>query len=252
VIARLLTAILGLGLLAGPASVVWAHPGGGLLPPHARFSADGDVVRIEWTAPQDDAAHVGEAVGIFPEGTMEAFLTGPDELIPTDEEVRELAASSELQAYLLEHVTVRQEGVSCDGRVEPAEDFLVDGAEFTFRCPEPVAQVDVRITILQDQDPRYDTFGVDGTVWTVLFSSAQPEHTWNAEAAAAARSGGIPTALWVGLAVVGALAVAWLLFWQRVRRVRRGPRTYGAGGVSRRARASSKGRRRPRAGVGER
>lgn len=248
----LVVSLLGLALLAPIVAPALAHPGGGLLPPHARFSADGDVVRIEWTAPQDDAAHVGEAVGIFPEGTMEAFLSGPEELLPTDEQIRELSRSPELETYLLDHVEVRQDGVACDGQVDPAEDFLADGAEFAFQCREPIEQVDVRITILLDQDPRYDTFGVDGTVWTVLFTSAQPEHTWDAEAAAQARAGSLPTVLLVGLGVVVLLAVAWWLYWQRVRRVRRAPRTYGAGGVSRRARSSTKSRRRSRITVGDR
>ncbi len=247
--ARFAAALLSVGLLAGIAAPALAHPGGGLLPPHARLSAEDEVVWIEWTAPQDDAAHVGEAVGVFPEGTMEAFLVGPEELLPTDEQVRELSEAPELEAYLLEHVTVRQRGTPCDGQVEPAEDFLMDGARFEFRCDEPVEQVDVRVTILHDEDPRYDTFGVDGTVWTVLFTSAQPEHTWDAQAAAQARAGGVPPALWIAVAVLLVVVMLGGIFWQRVRRVRRGPRTYGAGGVSRQARRSATVRRRPRATV---
>ncbi len=233
-----------LGVLTAPVVAV-AHPGGGLMPPHARFSADDEVVTIEWTAPPDDAAHIGEAVGILPAGTMEAFLIGPPEALPTDDEVRALAASAELERYLLDHVEVRQDGRRCDGAVTPSPAFLDAGAVFTFRCPERVAEVDVRITILQDQDPRYDTFGVDGTVWTVLFTAAQPEHRWDATAAAGDEPT-VPLALLAAAGVLALLLGAWLVLLPRLRRVRRGPRTYGVTGVRRRARRSRSARRRSR------
>ena len=212
------------------------------MPPHARLSADGDVVTIEWTAPPDDAAHVGEAVGHFPPGTMEAFLTGPDEALPSDDEVRELAASSELEAYLLEHIQVRQDGQRCPGEVDASPDFLEDGAELRFRCPEEVTEVDVRVTVLHDEDPRYDTFGVDGTVWTVLFTTTQPEHRWDA-AAADAGAGTIPLPLMVAAVLVAAALVAWWLFARRLRQVRRRRPTPGPAGGSGRASGARRRRR---------
>ncbi len=212
------------------------------MPPHARLSADGDVVTIEWTAPPDDAAHVGEAVGHFPPGTMEAFLTGPDEALPSDDEVRELAASSELEAYLLEHIQVRQDGQRCPGEVDASPDFLEDGAELRFRCPEEVTEVDVRVTVLHDEDPRYDTFGVDGTVWTVLFTAAQPEHRW--DATAAADDAGVPIALLIAAGVLVLALVGWLLFARRLRQLRRRRPTYGPAGVRRSARNTRRRQRR--------
>lgn len=220
-----------------------AHPGGGFAPPHARLSADGNVVTVQWYAPPDDAAHVGEAVGYFPPGTMEAFLVGPDDALPTDDEVRELAASPALEAYFLEHVQIRQDGVPCAGEVEVAEDFLTEGADLTFRCPETVEEVDVRVTVLHDQDPRYDTFGVDGTVWTVLFTAAQPEHTWDAAAADGGGTGTVPLPLVVASALLVVALIAWWLFSRRLRRLRRRPPTYGAAGVRRGARHTLRRRR---------
>jgi hypothetical protein len=220
-----------------------AHPGGGFAPPHARLSADGNVVTVQWYAPPDDAAHVGEAVGYFPPGTMEAFLVGPDDALPTDGEVRELAASPALEAYFLEHVQIRQDGVPCPGEVEVADDFLAEGAELTFRCPATVEEVDVRVTVLHDQDPRYDTFGVDGTVWTVLFTSSQPEHTWDAVAADGGGTGTIPFPLMIASALLVVALVAWWLFSRRLRQLRRRSPTYGVAGVRRGSRHTLRRRR---------
>lgn len=228
---------------AGELSPALAHPGGGLNPPHARLSADADVVTVEWTAPPDDAAHVGETVGVLPPGTMEAFLTGPEEDLPTDEQERELATSPQLEGYFLDHIQVRQDGELCPGEVTIAPDFFEDGAEVRFTCPEEIEEVDVRVTVLHDEDPRYDTFGVDGTVWTVLFTSAQPEHRWDAPAAGGAAT--IPVALYVAAAVLVLALVGWLLFSRRLRKVRRRPRASGAGGGGRRARVTRRRTRRP-------
>ncbi len=229
--------------LVGVNAPALAHPGGGLAPPHARFSADGDVVTIEWTAPADDAAHIGEAIGHFPPGTMEAYLTGPEDALPSDDEVAAFSRSDELETYLLEHIEVTQDGAACSPDVEVADDFLEDGAELHFTCPERITQVDARITVLHDQDPRYDTFGVDGTVWTVLFTSASPEHTWDATAAAADdRDLTVVFALLGG--VVALLLLGWFILARRVRPLRRRPRAYGAGGARRSARGVRRRRRR--------
>lgn len=229
--------------VVGELSPALAHPGGGLNPPHARLSADADVVMVEWTAPPDDAAHVGEALGLLPPGTMEALLTGSEEARPTDEQVRKLAMSPQLEAYFLEHIQVRQDGERCPGEVSVAPNFLEDGAEVRFTCPEEVDVVDVRVTVLQDEDPRYDTFGVDGTVWTVLFTSAQPEHRWDASAVGGGPA--IPLAMYVAGAVLVLTLVGWLLLSRRLRKVRRRPPSSGIGGVGRRARGTRRRARRP-------
>lgn len=235
--------VVALALLLGvfvPLSPAVGHPGGGLSPPHARLSAEGNVATVEWSAPPDDAAYIGEAVGIFPPGTMEALLTGPDEAMPTDDEVRELATSAELEAYFLEHIQIHQDGARCPGEVEVAADFLEDGAEVQFECPDRVAEVDVRVTVLHDQDPRYDTFGVDGTVWTVLFTTTQPEHRWDATAATPG-TGTIPLPLVIAAVLLVAVLVAWWLFARRLRQVRR--RRPGPAGGSMEGRRARRRRR---------
>ena len=195
-----------------------AHPSGEFGPPTARFSADGRTVIIDPAAPPDDAAAIGTTIGLLPEGSMEAFLLEDEDGQPTEDQIRELSVSPELRAYFLEHVEVRQDGQACAGEARPAEDLLADGAQLTFTCDDPVEVVDVRITVLHDVDPRYATFGLDGSRWTVLFTVAQPEHAWDASAAA---SGTGLTAL---LAIVGGVLLVLAVFgWVLVGRRRSSP-----------------------------
>lgn len=145
---------------------------------------------------------------------MEAFLLQDEDAQPTAEQIRELSASSELRAYLLDHVQVLQDGRACPGEARPAQDFLTDGAELTFTCEGPLEVVDVRVTVRHDQDPRYTTFGLDGAGWTVLFAVAQPEYPWDATTAASGPW------LVTRLAIVGGVllslgAVGWLFVGRR-------------------------------------
>lgn len=217
-------------LLVGVGAGALAHPSGEFGPPTARLSAEGRIVTIELSAPPDDAAAIGTAVGLLPEDAMEAFLLEDEEAQPTVEQVRELSASPALRAYLIDHVQVRQDGRDCAGTARPAADFLADGAELTFTCQDPVALVDVRITVLHDQDPRYATFGLDGARWTVLFTAAQPEHAWDAGSSASGPG------LFALLAIVGGLllalgACAWLLVGRRRSSSHTGPGPSVVGGI---------------------
>jgi hypothetical protein len=202
------------GLLIGAGGSVLAHPSGEFGPPTARLSASGRTVDVELSAPPDDAAAIGSAIGLLPEGAMEAFLLEDEAAQPTPEQIRELSQSSELRAYLLDRVLVLQDGKQCSGEARPAADFLADGAEMTFTCDEPVEVVEVRITVLHDQDPRYATFGLDGGRWTVLFTAAQPEHPWDATAAASGGGNIVLLAIGGGMLLTGAV-VGWILLRRR-------------------------------------
>jgi hypothetical protein len=192
-------------LSAGPAA---GHAAG--VPPHARLGAEAERVQIEWTAAADEAADVGVSVGIFGEEVVEALLGGPAEHLPTEEQIQALSGSSALRDYLLDNVRVTQDGQRCDGEVEPAPDFLSEGAAFTFICPEEVDQAHVAITILHDRDARYRTFGVDGSLQTTVHTVDAPEHLWDFTAAAEAPvdTAGPPIGvLAAGFIVLGALGL---------------------------------------------
>lgn len=155
-------------------------------PPHATLDADGDVVTIDWVAVDDDAAAVGVAIGLLPAETVDAYLgRGPWEDVPSEEEIRAFSRAPELRAYLASNIAVLQDGEPCRGIVDPAEDFVRDGARLTFTCPREVDEVDVRITMLHDADPRYRTFSVDGTYQTSVHTVDRPTHTWDFTGASA-------------------------------------------------------------------
>jgi hypothetical protein len=190
---------------------VWGHAAG--VPPHARLQAEGRVVHVELTSASDDAALIGSSLGLLPEGSMEWYLGESHDAPPTDEELRAFSASPELREYLLEHVEVRQDGERCAGQAEPAEDFVLDGAELRFACPEPVEEVDVRITILHDQDPAYRTHTVDGTIQSYTHTSTHPEHRWDFTLAQSEQRS-VPAGLWLGLATVVLAALGLLGRWR--------------------------------------
>ena len=148
-------------------------------PPRAWLSAEGRVVTLDWVAEDDDAAAVGHAIGLLPIDAMWAFIEDLPEEQPTPEQTRTLSAAPELRQYLLDHVQIHQDGHDCAGVAEPAADFIADGAQLRFTCPDPVQQARVRITLLHDQDPAYRTFAVDGTDQLTIHSAAQPEHPWD-------------------------------------------------------------------------
>jgi hypothetical protein len=226
--ASALLPLLVAGLLAASAGPAAGHASGEL--PHARLSADGEVVQVELTMAADDAALIGEVVGQLDEGAMDAYLGGPIERLPTEDEIRRFSASPELQTYLLDHVEVHQEGQRCPGTARPAADFLTDGAVLQFDCPDEVVEADVRITVLHDQDPAYRTYSVDGTVQYAVHSPTEPEHRWDFTVAREGGAAAIPAGLWAALAAV-VLAIGALLV--RVARRSTAPRSRRPAAVGR-------------------
>jgi hypothetical protein len=192
-------------LLLLPLAPAAAHSSGQL--PHANLRADGKVVTLTWTAAADDAADVGVAIGLLPETAVDGYNgKGPFEDIPTPRQVRELSQSPALRDYLLDNVRVSQGVMVCAGTAEPAEDFITEGAELVFTCPEPVDYAEIRITMLHDRNPAYATYSVDGTEQYKLHTAALPEHTWDFTAARGSRSRGPAIGVAGGLITVVALS----------------------------------------------
>jgi hypothetical protein len=165
------------GWLVLPAAAAWGHASGEL--PRARLSSEGRHVFVEWTAPPDDAADVGVAVGLFPEQAVVALLGASDEGLPSDDQIRALSRSAELRGYLLDNVRVTQHDRPCAAEVDPGDDFLADGARFVFTCAEPVEAAMVEVTLLHDRDESYATYSVDGTSQYAVHTARQPEHPWD-------------------------------------------------------------------------
>lgn len=178
----LLVLVLLSGLLLGGQLPAAGHAGSEL-PTAIWDPADGREVTGTWTAPPDDAAWIGESLGLLPDGSMEAYLGGSADAYPAEDELAALRSSTALADYLLTHVRIRQDGVDCDGEVEVADDFVADGASFRFTCPEEVTSAEIHITILHDQDETFRTFSGDGTLQDALHTAEQPGHVWDFTAA---------------------------------------------------------------------
>lgn len=198
-------------VIGGSSAPAFGHASGQL--PYAWWSAEGHQVIAEWTAPPDDAALIGTAVGMLGSGASETYLDGPADDFPTEEEIAALSGSPELAGYLLDNLGVRQDGVDCVGEVEPADDFVTDGARFVFTCPAPVTDAELWVTILHDQDPAYQTLSGDGTIQDARHTAAAPAHRWDFTMTVD-RSGGAPVVLY---AAVGVALVAGVLALRRVR-----------------------------------
>ncbi|WP_328916164.1 MULTISPECIES: hypothetical protein [unclassified Streptomyces] len=148
-LAAVLTACAAVVLaLAGPATPAAAHPFGP--PPTARISAEGAQVQLVWKASADDWVLLGEALGAFDNPTGDedfATLTGE----------QKLQRSRKLHSYLLDRIGVSQRGAPCRGALVVPQHLLDNGVDFTFACPRPVDDVDVRLTALTDLNAAYRT-----------------------------------------------------------------------------------------------
>jgi nickel/cobalt transporter (NicO) family protein len=183
---------LAVGILcSGPLPAAWGHAAGPV--PQARLSSEGNRVHLVWTAAPDDAAAIGAVVGVFPREVSYAYLEGDERGLPSQAQIAAFSGSAVLRTYLLEHVAVDQAGVPCPGEVEPAEDFIADGARFTFTCPDQVRRAEVTVGILLDDDPTYRTFSVDGTERFAMHTAGAPTHEWDFTAAQVPSSDGLPT-----------------------------------------------------------
>lgn len=170
--------VLVAGLLSASAGPALAHPFGP--PPSALLSARGTELAIDWRSAPDDAAAIGVALGYLDESVLDVYLEAPTQVAPSAADEDALAAAPELRAYLLEHIVVRQDGERCDGEVRQTTDFVHAGARLAYRCPSPIAEVEIEISMLHDVHEAYRTFGIAEDEAThpaqAVFSVATPRH----------------------------------------------------------------------------
>ncbi|SED58091.1 hypothetical protein [Jiangella alba] len=177
-----------------------AHPFG---PPLvATLSADGDQVTLQWVAAEDDWVSLGEHVGAFDVPGADA-LTGAELL----------ARSPGVTDYLLEHLTVAQDGAACAGRVD-AVDPLGEGARLVFDCAAPVADVELTVSALTDLNESYRTVvSTEGSDAQTLFTADEPTRPWDF-AAGDGTSSALPLLVAAGLLLLVG-AVAGVFWWRR-------------------------------------
>ncbi|TYB61799.1 hypothetical protein FXF51_27380 [Nonomuraea sp. PA05] len=146
----LVTVLLVTGAVTpAPARAASAHPFGP--PSTAKIGADGNRVTLAWLPAEDDWVALGRSVGAFdpPVGNTAADTSMTGE--------QKLAGSAAVRDYLLAHVGVTQAGRPCAAELAPLERLLAEGARFSFECPDPVVDVDVRVGALTDLHEAYRT-----------------------------------------------------------------------------------------------
>lgn len=194
-------------VLLGPASPrpAAAHPFGP--PPTAVVSADGRTVTVEWSATPDDAVAIGERLGLMPPGSVTAYREeSVAQVAPSGRDEARLSASVALRDYLMQHIRVVQEGQRCTPRVPAIADFVHRGARVVLRCPDPVSEVTLRITMLHDIHDAYRTVAVGrgSSAEQSVFTIAAPEHRWRfgADASSVAPLGAVVGATGAAMAAI--------------------------------------------------
>jgi hypothetical protein len=175
---RLLLAValvaLVLGLVPTPAE---AHPFGP--PPRSWLEVDGTTVLLSWEAAYDDYLALGEQLGYFEPGTSAAYLDPSVQVAPPRSDEQALTDSDELRTYLAANLVVAQDGEPCDLDLIHTERFVERGAIVRHQCPQPVEELTLRITMLQEINEAYRTFGLaeEGPPGPfAVFTHEQPEH----------------------------------------------------------------------------
>ncbi|MEO3743462.1 hypothetical protein [Plantactinospora sp. B5E13] len=154
--------------LAGPADPAGAHPFGP--PSTARISVEGSRVAIAWIAAEDDWVALGRSLGAFDDPALAAVageLTGE----------QKLQRSTRVHDYLLDRITIRQNGVPCPGRLAALDRLLDEGAQLDFDCPTEVVDVEVTLGALTDLNEAYRTMLTSQTPadpGRTLFTSTEP------------------------------------------------------------------------------
>ncbi|GAA3740342.1 hypothetical protein GCM10022225_24420 [Plantactinospora mayteni] len=165
--------LAGLAVLAGlaaPAPPAAAHPFGP--PSTARISVHGSRVDLAWLAAEDDWVALGQSLGAFEDpglGTVATDLTGE----------QKLQRSPRVHDYLLDRITVRQDGTPCPGRLDTLDRLLSEGARLTFDCPADVVELDVTVGALTDLNQAYRTMLTSQTPAApdrTLFTAAEQTH----------------------------------------------------------------------------
>ena len=175
---RLLLAVvaaaIALTLVPSPAD---GHPFGP--PPRSWLEVDETTVLLSWEAAYDDYLALGEQLGYFEPGTSAAYLDPSVQVAPPRADEEALATSDDLRAYLAANLVVAQDGDRCDLDLIHTERFVERGAIVRHECPRPVEELTLRVTMLQDLNEAYRTFGLaeEGPPGPfAVFTVEQPEH----------------------------------------------------------------------------
>ena len=196
----ILGGLAALAIVAGTATPAAAHPFGP--PSTAQATVRGTELTLVWHAAEDDWVALGQSLGAFDDPATD--VTGE----------QKLQRSPAVREYLLKTTSVRQAGQPCEASLAELADLLAEGARFTFDCPAPVAEVDLRLSALMDLNEAYRTVLVGAG--EAVFTAAQPAQQVRLTGSSGRPAALIPLAVGTGAALVVGAGV--LLFLRARRR----------------------------------
>lgn len=196
-------------LLAAPP--VAAHPFGD--PQTVEISADAAVVRVHWqVGGPDDLTQLAAALGLLPRHRV--MLDGA--VFPEPDDATLLAASEELETYLLDRIEVD----GCRGEVESTDDLAAQGVLLAFTCPEPVTTAVVTVRTLTDLHPAYRTMASSPDGQRAVYDADHETQEWDlagrpAPAPDLGRSAAVQMGATVAVLAGAAAAAGWALRQRR-------------------------------------
>ncbi|RIJ67037.1 hypothetical protein D1871_23520 [Nakamurella silvestris] len=161
-------------LLTAPPPPAQAHPFG---PPQtASITVTGaDTVQVRWRfGGTDDISYLAVALDVLPADrvTLDGavfYEDGDDALV---------AAAPAFHRYVLQHITILNQGLACVGEVEPLSRLADDGATVNYRCPGPLGNAAVSLDMLNDLHPAYRTLATGPDGQRAVYNGESAVHDW--------------------------------------------------------------------------
>ena len=137
-----------LGASMAPASAALAHPFG--QKPVALIRAEKSDVQVVWVMAPDDLEAMAQHVQF------------------TEELESELVRNDRFTDYFQQHVAVSNQGSDCPDSIQSVTRVASGwGVHLSYKCPESLGAVVIRISLLQDLSPDYITLAQARTPWGI-------------------------------------------------------------------------------------
>jgi hypothetical protein len=218
----LLALVIGLCLAAVPHSAQ-AHPFGAPLTATISQDETTGTVEVVWApGSPDDITYLAAGLGL----DSMSHATVDDALIYVKDDTEKLASSAQLPPYLLKHITVTGGQQPCTASIVSVDHLVANGARLSFDCGPGITRATVRISMLTDLHPAYQTMATGPGGQRFVYTSGQAAHDWSLGAAAGDAGLGRSAAVQLS-AVLGSVVVIGLLAGGAVVLVRRRRRPAG-------------------------
>lgn len=173
----LLVGSLALVVIAfGSPSPVQAHPFGS--PQTASITAGGrdGAVAVRWLpGAVDDYSYLAAGIGLVDRDRTQ----GRGGLLYAKQDADTLAASTQFERYMADHITATTSGRTCPARVTIGDHLVADGVLVELACPPRSEDVQIVVSMMTDLHPAYRTLATGPNGQRFVYTSTAMEHTWS-------------------------------------------------------------------------